>query len=779
MSEAIVMPNDEEEDADEGSISSEAPGTTVLHPAELLKTAKTAKERRDLSDEELFDGAVEWLHEEALKYESCPSLCGSLQAKKQCHCMTLFTEGANASVASDVEESSSPLTRSVARWIVYWCRMSAESQSSTVLEWCRHAQGGCTYRLPLLADEEDAELLSDADALRVCRFVLQRITHKGRTYFRTRVKAIQNHTVPGHGLKGKRGNRSAFFDKEIGDDLHLFFHHIKEFAEPVATHFVREKTGKLEVRDKKDDVHLPSHWSKRGLYVQWAEERGWKITFTNTGKTKKEQLSTDDDDNPNGDNEPLPLCSWTAFHTFWKTHYDHVKITKPTKDVCDLCYMFYNKHKYRSQKRTEPTDDDDDDDLDEAAADELADVQVANDDDPFAPDLAMLKTEESIALASKHVVDAKVMRKLANEKVAEAKHDRVNNVSWSLSRDVFVADFCQNLALPHLGSAQAGETYYYSPLGIYCFGVVDVSHEKEQMRAYIYTEGEARKGGNTVASLLLKNLRDLNLIDRSKGPRGELTIIMDNCAGQNKNRMVLRLSMLFVELGYYKKVNFVFFIVGHTKNVADRLFNALKLVYNKENVYNMEQLMTVCNKSSQVTPVRVVVPGDIRDFDGYESRVYKKPPAGTVKKNHVFSSSCSRPGWLTVQETSEHGKSNYLLANQNKDRNDLVNRFKDELPIIPAHGLAPIKQVEMYKKWRKYVPVPMRSDIYKYPGDDVMAKVASERRNSQRKKVAQKRKRPAADSAVASTAASDAASVAMAMAQLAMEPADTPEMAKI
>ena len=39
---------------------------------------------------------------------------------------------------------------------------------------------------------------------------------------------------------------------------------------------------------------------------------------------------------------------------------------------------------------------------------------------------------------------------------------------------------------------------------------------------------------------------------------GELTFIMDNCAGQNKNNMVLHLAAYLVEAGYFKTVNFVF-----------------------------------------------------------------------------------------------------------------------------------------------------------------------------------------------------------------------------
>ena len=38
-------------------------------------------------------------------------------------------------------------------------------------------------------------------------------------------------------------------------------------------------------------------------------------------------------------------------------------------------------------------------------------------------------------------------------------------------------------------------------------------------------------------------------------------------------------ALYLVEAGYFKTVNFVFYIVGHTKNAADRWFNILKKQY--------------------------------------------------------------------------------------------------------------------------------------------------------------------------------------------------------
>ena len=52
-----------------------------------------------------------------------------------------------------------------------------------------------------------------------------------------------------------------------------------------------------------------------------------------------------------------------------------------------------------------------------------------------------------------------------------------------------------------------------------------------------------------------------------------------------------------VEMGYVRKVNFIFLVVRHTNNAADRLFNALKLDYRKQNVYTMKELLKYLSRS--------------------------------------------------------------------------------------------------------------------------------------------------------------------------------------
>jgi hypothetical protein len=86
---------------------------------------------------------------------------------------------------------------------------------------------------------------------------------------------------------------------------------------------------------------------------------------------------------------------------------------------------------------------------------------------------------------------------------------------------------------------------------------------KDHLYAYVYHEGEGKCGGkNNIASLVLETLRKKGLLNPNNPP---LTFVFDNCLGQNKNGMVLKLVVYLVEMGYFEEVQCMFLIVGHYK----------------------------------------------------------------------------------------------------------------------------------------------------------------------------------------------------------------------
>lgn len=137
--------------------------------------------------------------------------------------------------------------------------------------------------------------------------------------------------------------------------------------------------------------------------------------------------------------------------------------------------------------------------------------------------------------------------------------------------------------IPNFSAEQPGATYYYSPLSVYPFGVVDCSTEPSELTAHVFYEGEGKKGGNSVASMIWKQLELSGLINGKCSH--EINFVFDNCTGQNKNRMVMRMLVILVKLGICTTARAIFLVKGHTKNDCDRMFNLMKKWYRKLNVY--------------------------------------------------------------------------------------------------------------------------------------------------------------------------------------------------
>jgi len=66
------------------------------------------------------------------------------------------------------------------------------------------------------------------------------------------------------------------------------------------------------------------------------------------------------------------------------------------------------------------------------------------------------------------------------------------------------------------------------------------------------------------------------------------------------------------KLGYFKRLNFIFLIVGHTKNACYCLFNSLKMEYRQYNILTMECLLCKLDKLEFV----IIIPTSKEDcFD--------------------------------------------------------------------------------------------------------------------------------------------------------------------
>ena len=224
------------------------------------------------------------------------------------------------------------------------------------------------------------------------------------------------------------------------------------------------------------------------------------------------------------------------------------------------------------------------------------------------------------------------------------------------------------------------------------------------MAAWIYTEDQAKKGGNNVASLLMKHLEHQGIIAQSlTEPFKEINLVMDNCGGQNKNQHVLRLLHFIVKRKIATVAEAIFLVRGHTKNDCDRLFNAMKKLYRKSNAFIPDDLISSISGTKNVDPI-MVPPEAFKDWDKLEN-LYIKKPLGEVKHNHIFVVDINRNNGnsMWIQQSDGSDCQELKLVKQNYLDHDAEFWQSLQPDTIKPVSLQDIKWQELHYKWGRYI----------------------------------------------------------------------------
>ena len=257
--------------------------------------------------------------------------------------------------------------------------------------------------------------------------------------------------------------------------------------------------------------------------------------------------------------------------------------------------------------------------------------------------------------------------------------------------------------------------------------------------------GEAKKGGNSVASMLWKTLRLKGHLDGRCA--NEINFVFDNCTGQNKNRMVTRLLFFMVKLKVTRVARAIFLVKGHTKNDCDRMFNLMKYDYRKVNCYVPQDLIELVNRHPQVNAV-AMAPNEFHNWDALENKLVQK--AEGILKNHVFTVETNDSNSMIMQEYSGaqvERQTLVLKQYQDVDWSPLL-----QLDVIPPPGLPDIKWNELYAKWGRFIPEEKKSSFKYYslqPPATVKKKIAEQ--TAMAKKAREKRSRAGDTATVATT----------------------------
>lgn len=123
---------------------------------------------------------------------------------------------------------------------------------------------------------DKAPSLVDFEPLRACKNAIMLVLGIGKSRLAAAAKHAAANTFPVHGLKGKPGQAYANKKARVDSDLVDFFEKLQDEAAVPATRLAREITG-VGLRAGEEEIELPTHMTKRGLYTKFCWERGWKL----------------------------------------------------------------------------------------------------------------------------------------------------------------------------------------------------------------------------------------------------------------------------------------------------------------------------------------------------------------------------------------------------------------------------------------------------------------------------------------------------------------------
>lgn len=203
--------------------------------------------------------------------------------------------------------------------------------------------------------------------------------------------------------------------------------------------------------------------------------------------------------------------------------------------------------------------------------------------------------------------------------------------------DCYLLSFdCQkNLVLPKLSDQSA----YYSRQ-FYCYnlsvvkGVSSESLKPENVSIYSWSEDEAKKSSNEVASTVFNELVNSDLTNYTS-----IRLVADGCAGQNKNINVLCMCMSWMiskSPSQIKTVEIVYPVTGHSFLPSDRVFGLIERdIKKKKTIIQKEEYHALFRKHGKLKIIG-------NDWVVYDWKKQAASHMKTAAQLHFRISQCKR-----------------------------------------------------------------------------------------------------------------------------------------
>lgn len=258
-------------------------------------------------------------------------------------------------------------------------------------------------------------------------------------------------------------------------------------------------------------------------------------------------------------------------------------------------------------------------------------------------------------------------------------------------------DFQQNMPVPVL---PVGDIFYSRQIWVFNQCFYSLTTEKSSM--YMYDEMTAKKGANETISFLK------HYIDTKIPPDVKLLYLFsDNCAGQNKNFVLVRFLSLLAASGRFEKIIHCFPERGHSFLPCDRCFGQIEIQKRKkEYLFIPEEWLSMVSNTSKKFEVVRVTQDMVKDYKTALETYFKK-----VIKNNVETFKISKYKRfvyvgkdITVSENqNSFVTQTYVAFKKGIDPKTLLTLltlrklYSEEIPLNP-------KKLENINSLRKYIP---------------------------------------------------------------------------
>ena len=214
--------------------------------------------------------------------------------------------------------------------------------------------------------------------------------------------------------------------------------------------------------------------------------------------------------------------------------------------------------------------------------------------------------------------------------------DMASRMPFLFLSHYFTIDMGQNIGLPNFAGDQPGNTYYFTPLILFLFGVKDNYRldGMDNMDAFLWHKKEGKCGYNNITLCLYSFYKSRGFSNWSNC--GYLTMVADNCTGQNKNETVMWFPLLLLEASIFPEVCVIFLVKDHTKKACNWMFNILKLDYRSCNIYTFDKMVKHLDTNKKVS-VREINLCEFYDFYSVLRQYYWLLKSGETIWTHVFS----------------------------------------------------------------------------------------------------------------------------------------------